>query len=371
MPSYSGISTNLKTLKANLFLSAKVATVGIGCPIGLSFVLQGLLNITPLQAFAAGAALCSTSLGTTFTVLSTSGLTESRLGVVLSSAAMLDDVVGLVMVQVISNLGGGSSSFDAVTVVRPILVSIAFAVVLPLVCLWIVKPITAYWFRKHKSASEGSSATAVPHRGVLFVVHTAVLLAMVTGSTYAGTSNLFSAYLAGVAVTWWSNICHELERERPRRSDEPNTDQMAEGKERKNAGNATGQSSQAAASQSPSTAAGENRQVKTFNTPDSDSSGIAIYERYYEPAVQLILKPFFFASIGFSIPITQMFAGAVVLRGFVTTTVRTDVQEVLAGQCFIVLAIVKEEAIQGSEDNSNGANYKRHTNGRYNDTPVV
>lgn len=71
-----------------------MALTGIVLPIGLSFVLIVLVNASPLQAFAAGAALCSTSLGTTFTVMQTSGLSTTRMGVVLTSAAMMDDVVG-------------------------------------------------------------------------------------------------------------------------------------------------------------------------------------------------------------------------------------------------------------------------------------
>ena len=47
-----------------------------------------------MQAFAAGASLCSTSLGTTFSVMQASGLSTTRTGVVLTSAAMMDDVVG-------------------------------------------------------------------------------------------------------------------------------------------------------------------------------------------------------------------------------------------------------------------------------------
>lgn len=109
----------------------------------------GPINATPVQAFGAGAALCSTSLGTTFTVLGASGLASSRLGVVLTSAAMMDDVVGLVMVQVISNLGG--DSFTWVTIVRPILVSIVFAALVPIICLYVVKPLTSV-LNSHRAA---------------------------------------------------------------------------------------------------------------------------------------------------------------------------------------------------------------------------
>lgn len=47
-------------------------------PIALFSSLLALAHAKPLQAFPAGAALCCTSLGTTFTVLSTSGLTTTR-----------------------------------------------------------------------------------------------------------------------------------------------------------------------------------------------------------------------------------------------------------------------------------------------------
>ena len=54
---------------------------------------------------------------------------------------MLDDVAGLVMVQVISNLGNSAGTFAATTVVRPVFVSIAFAVVVPLVCRVFIQPL--------------------------------------------------------------------------------------------------------------------------------------------------------------------------------------------------------------------------------------
>jgi hypothetical protein len=43
------------------------------------------------------------------------------------------------------------------------------------------------------------------------------------------------------------------------------------------------------------------------------------FETYFEQPLQRILKPFFFASVGFSVPITRMFTGAIIWRGFVYT----------------------------------------------------
>ena len=101
-----------------------MAATGVALPIAFSFALQIFASATPFQAFAAGAALCSTSLGTIFSSWSASHLASTRLGTVLTSAAIIDDVIGLIMVQVISNLASPASSFSAVTIVRPLAVSV-------------------------------------------------------------------------------------------------------------------------------------------------------------------------------------------------------------------------------------------------------
>lgn len=293
---------------------------------------MGLLGATPVQAFAAGAALCSTSLGTTFTILSTSGLEKSRLGVILSSAAMLDDVAGLVMVQVISNLGGSADSFSAVTVIRPVFVSIAFAVIVPAVCWAVVKPITNYVFTQAATAKEEKSKV----RGWIctpvsaFAAHTLVLLGLVTGSTYAGTSNLFAAYIAGAVVNWWDALVSTTLQEQRLA---PVTEKNAR-KGKKASTSSEGQvTTSSPSSSAASTPATDQPVLKTHDK----LRGAVIYEHMYAPAMNAILKPFFFvsptfailethgtnkqnqASIGFSIPITQMFRGAIVWRGIVYT----------------------------------------------------
>ncbi|KAL7790316.1 Sodium/hydrogen exchanger family domain-containing protein [Trichoderma ceciliae] len=294
-----GLSTSLRALKANLFLSTCIAITGISVPMGLSFVLQKLSSATPLQSFAAGAALCSTSLGTTFTVLRSTGLMKSRLGVVLTSAAMMDDVVGLVMVQIISNLGSPGTSISAVTVVRPLLVSIAFAVCAPLVCLFIAKPFTLWLNSQRIKRPHGVISRLLNKRGAPWLIHTFILIGFIGGSTYAGTSNLFAAYIAGASISWWDSevphpVCETTATETPppvqngvTGHSEANDARVYEGI------------------------------VQESKRPDS--SGLFAFETYYLQPLDRILKPFFFASIGFSIPITEMFDGPIVWKGIVYT----------------------------------------------------
>lgn len=193
-----------RPLLSNLPLSTAVATTGILLPISLSFLLIRIVpGTTSLQAFAAGAALSATSLGTTFSILASSGLVRTRLGTVLTSAAMMDDVVGLVMIQVVAELGSGVS-VEAVG--RPIGAGIGLLLFVILGCRWIVWPV--YWRFSAGKKDSGSLGKIIFRMDIngrqkLFLAHSGILLALITGTSYAGTSVLFAAFLAGAAISWW------------------------------------------------------------------------------------------------------------------------------------------------------------------------
>lgn len=250
-----------------------MAATGIAVPIGLSFVLLRLVDGTSrLSAFAAGAALCSTSLGTAFTVLRASGLATTRLGVVLAGAAMLDDVVGLVMVQVIASLGSAGGHVPALTVVRPILVSVALAVAAGVLCRFVVQPLAKPLHRWRAAHPDALAPRLLRQPPTACLLQTSLLLALVVGASYAETSNLFAAYVAGALVSWWDG----------------------------------------AVAEPANTGTAENARNGMTST-----SGPSVFAHYYAPAAKWILQPFFFASIGFSIPIAKMFRGAIVWKGFV------------------------------------------------------
>ncbi|KAL4893246.1 Sodium/hydrogen exchanger [Aspergillus ambiguus] len=301
-----GLSTSIKSLRANLLVSLSVAITGIGAPMGLSFVLKELVGATSLQAFAAGAALSATSLGTTFKILSTTQLISTRLGTVTASAAMLDDVVGLVMVQIISNLGGNAASFSATTVVRPVFVSIGFAIGLLLLCLFGLRPI----LRKLLAISDKMPKVMGTFE-FAFVAHTCILVGIVGGATCAGTSSLFAAYLAGVIISWIDGMAAAFRD--PRSASGPGVPQTASDLP-ENASSPPVDSSDEIASRPSSSGDG-----MAFVIP----TGAMVYDKYYKGPVNRVFTPLFFASIGFAIPITEMFHGEIVWRGVVYAILMT------------------------------------------------
>ncbi|EKM59034.1 uncharacterized protein PHACADRAFT_25162 [Phanerochaete carnosa HHB-10118-sp] len=184
-----GLSTNLDLLVANLPLSVLCASIGIGFPVAFSFALLNTgYGYKSLESFAAGAALCSTSLGTTLMALSsvtgapTSSnsasssdkarqekqehaialsselqaketgeasedvpLQKSRIGTVLISSAVIDDVIGLVLSSLVPALSAiddtRSHSNLAWKVVRPMLSSVLMATITPIVARYILRPV--------------------------------------------------------------------------------------------------------------------------------------------------------------------------------------------------------------------------------------
>lgn len=267
---------------------------------------------TPLQAFTAGAALCSTSLGTTFTILGTTGLIQTRIGTVLTSATMLDDVVGLVLVELISHLGSSESTSRILTVVRPIAVSFGHVIILLLCGKFIVKPgIQNGWL----DTSSSPFLRCLSHDHAVFISHTLVLFGFVAGATYAGSSGLFAAYLAGLSLSWCDSelsiastlgggpISLEGTNHANRRgrimlsasSDSPQRDERHELATDDASLQSIGTEESSPIEQS-SPPPGVGR--RTLNP--AQPTGLRIYDRYCSVVVERILKPFFFVRLCFS-----------------------------------------------------------------------
>ncbi|KAJ6118273.1 hypothetical protein N7471_013740 [Penicillium samsonianum] len=271
-----GLGARVDLLKQNFTLSMIGAATGVLFPIGLSYLLLYLgFGYGAVETFIIGASLSATSLGTTFAVISSASssvnLAETRVGSVLVSAAVIDDVVGLVMLSVIGDLGKLSGEDNNVNlgwlIGRPIVASIGMAVVTPIVTKWIFAP----FFRKF-----------IEHRFARFdhisniILMTLVLSAFIAIAGFTGTSVLFGAFLAGVFLTYIPS----------KHPEGPFVVMSREEGERE-------------AEKSP-----------TF---------VHTFEKYLLGPQQYLMEPLFFASIGFAIPFLKLWTGKQIWRGVVYT----------------------------------------------------
>ncbi|KAI1320144.1 cation/H+ exchanger [Xylariaceae sp. FL0255] len=270
-------------LKANLLLSVGVGSTGIVLPIGFSFIPVALAGATYLQRFAAGAARCSASLGTTFTTA------------VLTSAAVLDNVVGLIINNVIADLGEieqEESSFSDVTEIRPVLVSIAFyafyAVTL-LFCPFVLQPTIIVLNRWRSAHPKALLSELLRRRAATLVLH------------YAGMSTVFAAkvpHLPCPTEAIGGTPCGGRPIDRPE---------------------------------------------VIMEQPATEENATEISAYYFHSAPRWVLQPSFFASIGFSIPITRLFTGSIIWRGIIYTVVMT-ICKLACGLCCSSRPIQKNDA---------------------------
>jgi len=268
-----GLTTRMDLLKQNFSLSMLAATTGVVFPIGLSYLLLYLgFGFGAVETFIIGAALSTTSLGTTFAVIGGASkaidLSQTRVGTVLVSAAVIDDVSGLVMSSVIGELGALETSSNVNLgwlIGRPILASILMAALTPVLTKYALAP----FFRRYIE----SRFAHYDHRSNIFLM-VLVLSAFISIAAYSGTSVLFGAFLAGSFLTYLPSKHPEgpfvvLTRE----EGEQNADK------------------------SPTF-------VHTFQLYCSD------VQRY-------LMEPLFFASIGFAIPFLDLWTGETVWKGIV------------------------------------------------------
>ncbi|KAK4053402.1 hypothetical protein OIV83_001567 [Microbotryomycetes sp. JL201] len=204
-----GLTMSPRQFLPSLPAATLAAVIGILAPVALTFALFSAFDYPLLWSFTVGSALASTSLGTTFFVLKTQGsklgenvdLAQTRVGAVLQGAALIDDVVALVLLSVIVSLGessdGSSSASLGWTIGRPIVASVALAIGVPVITWFFVRPC---WRSRHVQQS-----TFITKKNFLLLTGTVVLSALLSAAYYAGTTMLLGAFLAGTTLLMLSD----------------------------------------------------------------------------------------------------------------------------------------------------------------------
>ena len=102
-----GLETDLRKLLKVGGTSAAVAAVGVVLPFALGYAACRLLGLANLVAIVAGAALTATSVGITARVLSDLGRLQEPESQIILGAAVIDDIIGLVILTVVAGLTQG------------------------------------------------------------------------------------------------------------------------------------------------------------------------------------------------------------------------------------------------------------------------
>lgn len=122
-----GLETDLKRLLSVGGSATTVAVVGVALPFIGGFAFGYALGFRIIVAALLGASLTATSVGITARVLSDLGHLQDAESQVILGAAVVDDIIGLVLLTIISTLADGGA-ISAIGIGRIVLVAFGFVI---------------------------------------------------------------------------------------------------------------------------------------------------------------------------------------------------------------------------------------------------
>lgn len=118
----AGLGTDLRQVKSTGIKSIIITSAGVIVPMGLGFIVSvlfngGFANISTnyLESLSYGCILTATSVSITVATLKELNKLNSPMGTCIVSAAILDDIIGVVVLSVVIGLDHGASGGEAAT----------------------------------------------------------------------------------------------------------------------------------------------------------------------------------------------------------------------------------------------------------------
>lgn len=188
----SGLETDTKELRKSGFAATMVATMGVIVPIALGTVVTALFmgglhtlkdHEALMNALFVGCILAATSVGITVETLRELGKLKTKVGTTILSAAIIDDVLGIVALSLITSLDGdGSIGITLLKSVGFFAVGIGLGFPIKYAFVWICK--------------------RYPHtrRTSIFALAVCFLYAY-AAETFFGIAAITGAFLAGIMLS--------------------------------------------------------------------------------------------------------------------------------------------------------------------------
>ena len=181
-----GLHTNLKRILQVGPAAAMVGIVGVVVPFAGGLLSMRALGISGITALVCGAALTATSIGISARVLSDLNQLETDEGRIVLGAAVLDDVIGLIMLSVVSGLAaGGTLTFIGVS--RTAAIAVGFLVVALLLGRLLAPHLVRLIARLRIAGATGG-------------VSLAFALTLAAAADFAGSAMIIGAFAAGLVL---------------------------------------------------------------------------------------------------------------------------------------------------------------------------
>jgi len=164
-----------------------VAVLGVIVPFFMGWGILLLWNAPQIEAIFVGAAMVATSVGITAQVLAAKGLMQTRAARIILAAAVVDDVLGLLVLAVVSGLARGQVRVADLVVTA--VAAIGFTI---LVATWGTRAAETVVPRVRKKLRVAEAE---------FALSMTLLFGLALLAVYAGVAAIIGAFLAGMALS--------------------------------------------------------------------------------------------------------------------------------------------------------------------------
>jgi Kef-type K+ transport system membrane component KefB len=181
-----GLETDLRKLIKVGPSSLAVGATGVILPFVLGYFVARALNLSMVTSVVCGAALTATSVGISARVLSDLGWLRRPEGQIVLGAAVIDDVIGLVILSIVSSLIAGAA-ITAGSIAVKVAVAVGFLVLVVGVGSRVIPPLFSYIDRGKMHDSAGAVAITF-----------ALLVAW--AASLSGAAVIIGAFAAGLVL---------------------------------------------------------------------------------------------------------------------------------------------------------------------------
>ena len=164
-----------------------VATLGVIVPFFAGWGILSLWGAPQIEAVFVGAAMVATSVGITASVLSARGLLHEVASKIILTAAVIDDVLGLIVLAIVSSIARGRVNFWEIALIAAL--ATVFTVVMAVWGTTAVKRVLPIF------GSRARADDAEFHIAMVFLFVLALL------AQYTGVAAIVGAFLAGLALS--------------------------------------------------------------------------------------------------------------------------------------------------------------------------
>jgi len=165
--------------------AALVAVLGVLVPFVGGWWLMKIWNSTSVESLFVGTALVATSVGITARVLSGMGLLDAPTARIILGAAVIDDILGLLVLAVVSSMASGSVNY--LEILTTAALAIGFTALVTLVGAPVITRI-----------APGVERLRSGHG--MFVLGLVLCLGLSVAAAFIGVAAIIGSFLAGMAL---------------------------------------------------------------------------------------------------------------------------------------------------------------------------